>query len=220
MNERQRIINTLKGEPTDKLPWATRLDIWHTSRLRTGTLPEEMAGKELNEIYRSLKVGRQCYARLNATRLHGVEMTVAFNGEVIRQETAPVIKFPQPAELVPTDKPGETLITLKTPVGVARLRFQMVEKLVRGAAIPYLVEHLLKDHNDFEVVKWILNHSEIVTTYEDFAAKEELAGDEGFTIGMMDRIPFQRILLDFMGEEQTIYSMIDSPQLFQYLMAD
>ena len=45
MNERQRITNTLKGEPTDKPPWATRLDIWHASRLRTDTMPPELVGK-------------------------------------------------------------------------------------------------------------------------------------------------------------------------------
>jgi len=218
MNERQRIINTLKGEPTDKLPWATRLDIWHTSRLRTDTLPEEMAGKELNGIHRSLKVGRQCYAQLITTRLRSVDMTVEFNGEVIRQEIDPVMRFPQPRELVTMDKPGDTLITLKTPAGVSRMRFQVVEEIIRGAAAPYLVEHILKDENDFAVVKWILNHSEIVANYDDFEAKEKLAGDEGFTIGMMDRVPFQRILLDFMGEEQTIYSMMDSPKNLQYLI--
>lgn len=218
MKERQRIVNTLKGEPTDKAPWTTRLDIWHTSRLRTGTLPEDMVGKELNEIHRQLKVGRQCYAQLIKTRLCGVEMTVAFNGEVIGKETDPVMRFPQPRELVPMDKPGETRITLKTPAGVGHLRFQVVEEIIRGAAAPYLVEHLFKDDGDFAVVKWILNHSELVADNKDFSAKEALAGDNGFTIGMMDRVPFQRLLLDFMGEERTIYAMLDSPENFQYLM--
>lgn len=218
MNERERIINTLKGESTDKLPWATRLDIWHTSRLRTDTLPEEMSGKELNDIHHILKIGRQCYAQLIYTRLRGVDMTVAFNGEVVRKETEPVLRFPQPRELVTMEKPGDTLITFKTPAGVSRMRFQVVEELIRGAAAPYLVEHLLKDDSDFEVVKWMINHSEIVADYDGFAAKEELAGDQGFTIGMMERVPFQRILLDFMGEEKTIYSMMDSPDKFQYLM--
>jgi len=218
MNERQRIIHTLKGEPTDKLPWATRLDIWHTSRLRTGTLPAEMSGKELNDIHRILKIGRQCYAQLIYTRLRGVNMTVEFNGEVVRKETDPVLRFPQPRELVTMDTPGDTLITFTTPAGISRMRFQVVEELIRGAAAPYLVEHLLKDDHDFEVVKWMINHSEIVADYEGFAAKEELAGDQGFTIGMMERVPFQRILLDFMGEEKTIYTMMDSPDKFQYLM--
>jgi len=98
------------------------------------------------------------------------------------------------------------------------MRFQVVEEIIRGAAAPYLVEHLLKDDNDFAVIKWMINHSEIIADYDGFEDKDELAGDQGFTIGMMERVPFQRILLDFMGEEQTIYSMMDSPDNFQYLL--
>ena len=52
MNERERIEGMLKGEPTDRVPWATRLDIWHTARLRTETVPEEVAQMDLNEIHR------------------------------------------------------------------------------------------------------------------------------------------------------------------------
>ena len=157
MNERQRIINTLKGEPTDRPPWATRLDIWHTSRLRTGTLPAELAGMSLNDIHRTLKVGRQSYAQLIYTRLRGVDMTVQFNGEVVKKKTDPVLRFPQPRELGTMEEPGETLITLKTPVGVSRMRFQVVEEIIQAAAAPYLVEHLIKDDHDFAVIKWILN---------------------------------------------------------------
>jgi hypothetical protein len=94
----------------------------------------------------------------------------------------------------------------------------VAEELIQGAAAPYLVEHILKDDSDFEVVKWILNHATIESTFEDFEAKEVLAGEDGFTIGMMVRIPFQRILLDFMGEEHTIFEMMDNPKKFHYLM--
>ena len=44
-----RITNMLLGRPVDRLPWATRLDIWHTSRVRSGTLPAELAGLDLIE---------------------------------------------------------------------------------------------------------------------------------------------------------------------------
>jgi uroporphyrinogen-III decarboxylase len=94
----------------------------------------------------------------------------------------------------------------------------VAEELIQGAAAPYLVEHILKDEDDFEVVKWILNHAEIEPSYADFEAKEAMVGEEGFTIGMMDRVPFQRILLDFMGEEHTVYQMMDNPKNFKYLL--
>ena len=39
MTERERIVRTLRGDPCDKIPWATRLDIWHTAATRSRTLP-------------------------------------------------------------------------------------------------------------------------------------------------------------------------------------
>ena len=39
MTERERIISVLKRQKPDRVPWATRLDIWLGSHQRTGDLP-------------------------------------------------------------------------------------------------------------------------------------------------------------------------------------
>ena len=218
MTERDRIVQMLHGERMDLLPWATRLDIWHTSRLRTGTLPAEMCCMDRREIHHYVKIGWQSYATLVTTRLCGVEMTIEFNGEVIHQEASPTLRFPRPLNLVYSERPGETVFTFETPVGRARLRYRMIDELIQGAASPYLVEHILKDDDDLGVVKWILGHAEIEQSYGDFEASEAAIGDQGFTIGFIDRVPFQRLLLDFMGEEHMVYEMVDNPKGFQYLL--
>ena len=55
MNERERIVRTLNGERTDLLPWTTRLDMWFTARVRTGTMPAEMEGLDLMAVHRLLE---------------------------------------------------------------------------------------------------------------------------------------------------------------------
>ena len=72
MTERERIVRTLQGEPCDKIPWATRLDIWYTAVRRSGTLPAEFADMDLMEIHRHLGIGRQCYIWVTRMLLHGV----------------------------------------------------------------------------------------------------------------------------------------------------
>lgn len=47
MTERERIVRTLQGEPCDKIPWATRLDIWYTAVRRSRTLPAEFTDMDL-----------------------------------------------------------------------------------------------------------------------------------------------------------------------------
>jgi len=218
MRERERIIRTLRGERTRLLPWATRLDIWHTSHKRNGTLPAEFAGTSLMEIHRHLGVGRQSYVPILTTRLRGVDLSVTHNGVVVQRESNPCLRFPKPFAQVPVDQPGETVFTLKTPVGLAEIRYRTTEEILKAASQPYLIKRILSADEEFEVVQWILDHSEVVPDYETFEAREAEIGDDGFTIGMMDRVPFQRLLLDFMGEERTVYQMLDNPARFAYLL--
>jgi len=218
MKERERIERMLRGERVDGLPWATRLDIWHKSRQRCGTLPAEFVGVDLMDIHRRVKLGRQRYAILAKTRLRGVDLTVEVDGQVIRRESHPTLNFPAPNDLAVGDRPAETMFTFDTPAGRTQIRYRTNEDLVRAAAVPYLMKHILHDGDDLGVVTWILEHAEIIPTLGDFLDSEAALGDEGFTIGMLPRIPFQRLLLDFLGEERAFYMMADSPKEFHYLL--
>jgi len=166
MTMRERIENTLRGGCCDKIPWATRLDIWHTAATRSGTMPEQFLHMDLMDIHRHLGIGRQGYTVACLVHLHGVEVTVEFNGEVIQEDSDPLMLFPVPRERVPEEEPGNTRIWFKTPVGRSYLTFRTTETSIREAEMPYLVDHIIKDDNDFQVVKWILNHAEYVAYYK------------------------------------------------------
>lgn len=218
MTERERIERTLRREPVDLIPWATRLDIWHVSLTRCGTLPPEMASMDLMDIHHHLGLGRQKYERLVKMRLHGVDLRVEFNGTTIHRESNPLLNFPLPTEYVPEEEVGDTTLIFDTPAGSSYLRFRTNEILIREAAAPYLMKHILKDDDDFRVVKWLLDHAEYEATYDDFNATEAIIGNFGFTIGMMGRIPFQQVMLDYMGEEDTVYAMMDNWADVKYLL--
>ncbi len=218
MNERERIVSALRGRRADVLPWATRLDIWHTSRRRTGNMPARYADKDLMEIHREVKLGRQKYAILAKTRLRGVDMTVEVDGVVAHRESSPTINFPTPGELAVSDRPANTVITFATPAGKAQIRYRINKELVNAAAVPYLMEHVLGDDDAYPAVEWMLKHAEIEPAFQDYLDAEALVGDEGFTIGMLPRIPFQRLLIDFLSEERTFYLMADDPRRFHSLL--
>ncbi len=219
MTERQRIESTLQGKPCDKIPWAARLDIWHAAATRCDILPEPFADMDLMDIHRSLGIGRQAYGLVSLTRLHGVDVSVTFNGDIIRKESSPMANFPLPREYVPALEPGDTRIVFETPAGRASLGFRTTETSIREAGMAYLVDPLLKDDHDYAVVKWILDHAEPVAFTKHFEQTEALIGDNGFTIPVLGRTPFQHILLDYMGEQRTIYTLADNPARIDYLLA-
>lgn len=218
MTERQRIERTLLGEPCDKIPWATRLDIWHAAATRSGSLPEPFMDMDLMDIHRSLGIGRQAYAVASLMHLHGVDVSVTFNGRLIRKESSPMMNFPLPREYVPPLDPGDTRIVFETPAGRSFIRFRTTELSIREAGMAYLVDHLLKDDSDYAVIKWILAHAEPVLFTKSFERTESLIGEDGFTIPVLGRTPFQHIMLDYMGEEHTIYTLADSPAKIDYLL--
>ena len=40
MTDRERMLRAARGERTDRLPFAPRLDLWHNANVRRGTLPK------------------------------------------------------------------------------------------------------------------------------------------------------------------------------------
>lgn len=216
--ERERIIAVLKGKTPDRIPWATRLDIWYKSHKRGGTLPKDLSELMEMEVYKALNIGRQRYVHLTQTLLKGVEITVRFDGEEISHGRNLTVRFPVSSELVPLHRPGQTLIEFQTPVGTASVIFKTTDQILQSASAPYLEKHLITEESDFRTVHWILEHSRTVAEFEPFETSETVIGDRGLTIGMLGRIPFQRIVLDFLGEERCFYLMFDNPKRFGALL--
>jgi hypothetical protein len=54
---RERMLATLRGEPTDALPCVPRLDLWYKANSTRGTLPRKYQKATLTEIVDDLDVG-------------------------------------------------------------------------------------------------------------------------------------------------------------------
>ncbi len=219
MTERERIVSVLKRKKPDRIPWATRLDIWHKSALRTGRLPEAYKNVDVMRIYEDLGIGRQAYFSVTKYKLNGVDINVEFNGETIHRESSPELsRFPKAASYVPREKPGQTVVSFKTPAGLASVVFKTTEILLNGGAEPYLAKHFLEDDSDRVAVEWILDHAEPVPKFDEFKKIEEELGDQGLVVGYMERMPFQSLLLDYFGEEKCYFEIYDNPDRFQALL--
>ena len=57
MTHKERMLATLRGEPTDSIPWAPRLDLWYDANRRAGTLPPRYRHALLQDITDDLDFG-------------------------------------------------------------------------------------------------------------------------------------------------------------------
>lgn len=218
MTERERILCVLAGGQPDQPPWATRLDLWLDAAARTGTLPDLYRGAGIMGIYRDLGVGRQSYVQISLTRLRGVEMVADLDGQVFLRQKDPLLHFPLVTDLVPRERPGVSTFTFRTPSGDCRIQYTTTPEILRTGTLPFLTRRAIAEDGDFPAALWILDRAELVPDYGPFLEREREIGEHGLAIGMIDRVPFQRVLLDFLGEERTFFEMHDEPARFSRLL--
>jgi len=216
---RERAAKVLRGEVPDRLPLITRLETWHLSHQRAGTLPEKYRGLTLDEIHEAVGVGRLKFSVAYGYRLHGVELHCTFNGEELLHQIDPLVEnFPGLWELVPTDRAGVTHSELITPVGTLSLTHALVEEGVRNGTDPYLKEHLVKNAADLRTVEYILERAEFVPFFSRLRAQQEEIGENGWLVPLLQRIPFQQALLEYLGEVNLFYALHDEPELVRRLV--
>ena len=216
---RQRALAVMQGKQPDRIPFITRLETWYKSHQRTGTLPAEFREMTLPELHRTLNIGQLKFTVPFAYRLRGVEVLVWFNGERIADENEAILEnFPGMWDYVPTDRAGTTVIELVTPAGRLRLQHMLLEENVLTGTDPYLKEHLIKDEADFKTVEYILERLEWAPRFENYTAEQAHLGENAFVVPLLLRIPFQQVLLEYLGEMALFYSLYDHPRQIQRLL--
>ncbi len=209
----------LRGKVPQTLPFITRLETWYLAHQRAQTFPDKFRGMTLDEVHRAVGVGRLKFSVPYGFRLVGVEVHAAFNGEEFYCQSEPVIEnFPGMWDLVPTDRAGITRTELITPVGTLTLTHILPEGGVWNGTDPYLKEHLIKSEADLPAVEYILKRAEFVPAYKKIEAQSEEIGENGLLVPLLQRIPFQQVLLEYLGEINLIHALHDNLKLVNRLM--
>ena len=93
----------------------------------------------------------------------------------------------------------------ETPVGT----------LQRVTANGWHYEDWIKTRQDYKVRHWIVEHTELVPTYEDFERANQLVGDYGVVVVTGSRTPAMSINLDWAGTQQFCLDVaLEVPELF------
>jgi uroporphyrinogen-III decarboxylase len=219
MSVRNRVLAVLQGRRPDHLPFIDRFEVWYACHSRGGTLPEEFQGMSVTEIHRAVGMGQQKYLVPYALKLHGVEVVASFNGEVFYHEKEPVMEFfCGMFDFLDYETPGLTVTELITPVGKLRAQHGLLAENVATGTEHYIKEHLIKEEADYRTVEYLVERAEFVPRYEKVTREEAKLGDIGYVVPMTPRIPFQQMLLEYLGEIPFFYALHDSPRLVRRLM--
>jgi hypothetical protein len=211
MDDRERMLATIAGAPSDALPWAPRMDLWAIAQRARGSLPAELRDADTVAIARYF--GFACHAvrgdftgtrdpRDWMLRGFGIENHADFPYRV--EVTGLPVEFTSDGELYRT--------TIHTPAGDVTAILEMTDAMRRdGMSIPFVNKRPLESPADFEAVAQVFEHLEVVPTPAAYAAFHARIGGHGLAVaqGPIAAAPVHFVLHDLMNMEAFFYLYMD-----------
>ena len=210
----------LQGRKTNRIPFISRMDFWHRGLAYQDQLPAIYRGKSLSEIHRTIGFGQEDWLAPCAFKYRNLELISYREGQEILHVFEPEISFfPDLWGLLPADRPGETTTELITPAGKLVYKHCLLEESLRaGTTRPQLIERPVRSLEDFTIYSSILEHTEFVPRFEEFHQREQELSGMGYLVPTLNRVPFQSLLIDVLGELPLFYALHDTPALVERLL--
>ena len=218
MTHRERMLNTIRGEPTDQIPWSPRMDLWYIAHRARGTLPEKFAGLNLVEVAEVLDVA--CHAvGADFSLKGGRDVSLRALGIDNHQD------YPYRVELhdlpIESSDDGEELRTrIQTPAGEVFTHLHRSARMARdGISLPFVKSYAIESVDDFEAVGHVFEHLEVIPTPEAYRAFKQRVGDRGVAVarGLMAASPVHLVLHELVAMDQFFYLYADAREEMHHL---
>jgi len=195
MTNRERLIAILEGRSPDQIPWIPRLQLWYNANKKWGTLPEKYRDWPLRDIERDLGMGTPARSgRVFTTAMKNVETTVHRKGR-------------------------EVLTEYVTPVGTVNTLQTGSAELERAGLGGRVLSRMIERPEDYGVVEYIIEHTEVTPTYEEYERYDEEIGEDGLPMVTSGDSPMNLILREYLGFELGYFDLYDRPDKVEHLLA-
>ena len=209
MTNSEKILKILRHEPVDGIVWQPRIYYWYYGNRLQNRLPEGYHDNSmLNEFFHLIdayestilpewvkdKSMIEIYNVLEASPRYPQEVlgVLLFQNKLDETKVRHSVKID-----------GKTrTILFETPIGT----------LSEVTRMGYHVEYLIKSIDDVQVMKYILENTHFIFDEEAFKIAEQSFGDRGVITTFYPRAPYQRLIVEYMGVENTLYALMDYPK--------
>lgn len=224
MTNKERILATLRGDPTDTLPFVPRLDNWYYAHEATNTLPDQYKHATLREFADDLGVGfHSIVPNFKGWRKGGYQDTHVGLG-IYDLELSPWrVEFHNVGVKVErNEKSGETHVEYETPYGTISTRKVYSQKMVNdGITLHVIKEHALKSSDDYDALAYIFENAEVIPRYDAYTEyKENYIGDRGIAVALaaMWASAGHYLIKELMGFEDFYLERYDDPDAMNDLI--
>lgn len=208
LSPRQRTLRTFQRKPVDRIVWQPRIYYWYYGNRLKNEPPEGYEDRELlDAFYENIqpyngdvparykdKTMLEVYDDLHAYPRYAPEVlgVSVFRTEIDSRKVKCTTR---------TDK-GEKVIMYETPLGTLR-------EVTRHG---YHTEYPVKTPQDMRVMRYILDSTEFCFDSHAFEIADRAFGERAPVQSFYPRSPLQRLIINYMGLENTIYALSDYPR--------
>lgn len=213
MTHRERMLAAIRGEPTDRLPWAPRLDIWYRANQRAGTLPSRYRSASLVEIVDDLGIGYHAVVPDFRDR-RGPEDDVDRGLGIYNLRIMPYRSVLENVKRSVETAGDRTVVTYDTPVGSVRTTVLYDEVMRKsGATITHILEHAFQDEKSYAPLAHIFRNLRVEPNEEGYREYVGRIGDRGLAMAFVSLAgsPMHLIQRELMPFERFFFEMNDRP---------
>jgi hypothetical protein len=187
-------LAVFRGEDPGGVIWQPRLDYWYNVNKQNDTLPDHLKDASLLDVY------DYCHASCRYSARSDPWMYVSYNNVEVTEEweTEDTVRH-----------------TWHTPVGTLTQLRHYDEWHVSS----HITEYRLKSADDFKILQYL--YEDEVWHWNEAQFQADKAKHERYSAPQFyfRRSPAQRLVIEEMGLENTIFFMVDHPDLFEDYMA-
>jgi len=213
VTHRERMRAAIRGEPSDRMPWAPRLDLWYNAHKRAGTLPAKYRHASLRQMCDDLGWGFHAVVP-DFRDLRGPADDVdralgIYNLRMMPYQT--VLDGVGRTRRVEGDR---TVVDYETPHGTLQTVTLYDEAMRKaGISITHVLGYPFKSAADYAAVGYLFENARVVSQhdgYEEFAAG---VGDLGLPVAWVTAAasPMHWIQRELMPLDLFFYEMHDHP---------
>lgn len=215
MNDRERMLATIAGEPSDRLPWAPRMDLWTIAQRARGTLPAELRDATTVDVARYFGVA--CHAiRADFTRPQDPGDWILRGFGIENNRDFPYRVEVSGLEVEFTSDGDRYRSIIRTPAGDVTTILEMTDAMRRdGMSIPFVKKRPIESQADLEAVAQVFEHLEVIPTPAAYASFRARVGGQGlaFASGPIAAAPVHLLLHDLIDLESFFYLWVDEPSV-------
>jgi len=181
MTYRERMLAAIKGEQTDVIPFAPRMDLWYAAHQAAGTLPDPYEDSSMDTICRSEGWGLYKVTSDYQYIQESLEAkALVCLGLFTPHATVYRIEFSSDIDIDIRSEGDTVRAAFHTPAGTVSAEMAQTEQLKReGVTYPWVSERLIKKFEDWKIVASLFENINLVPYDDGYLEWLAATGDDG-----------------------------------------